>query len=430
MMSTSNKKSAKDFSGGLTRLGAASLGAALTVVSASYALAQTTPINAVTPQPNASISSSRERAHKMFQALTSVRVPIDDSRVIQMESLIASGDQRSAAAVATADPLFLDVMIRDLARKMSTHDESVRAPMSDFVATFIGVVRDSDTTSAKQLLTGNFTYRVDPNVATAQTIRSVELTDIIQSNNHYNDITAKNLSPSAILVKVSPQKAMMAGMPVDHPDPSGLLTARATAEAHGVAGTNRRRVEYAMREFMCVSMSDWADANGSDERVGQDVTRNPGGSVNLYLTTCKSCHSGMDGFRGAFAFSDFNNNAETYTAGQVVGKMTRNATEYPQGFRLTDNSLVNNAILPKNADQFGWRSSTTGVGIGAFGKMLADSRGFSRCMVRRAFKSVCRRSPLVGEESLVRSLADQFETDGYHMRHMFENVAIQQQCIQ
>lgn len=424
----------KLFKNGFYRLGAATLGAALTVVSATHALAQVTPITVVTPQTDATVPANRVRALRLFQAVTAVRVPIDDPRVIRMEALIAAGNERGAAAIASNDPLFLDVQIRDLARKMSTRDESVRAPMSDFVATFIGVVKESDTISAKQLLTGNFTYRVDPAIALAQGIRSAETADIIQSNNEYADITAKNLSPSAVIVKFGPQKAMMnvAGTAtvVDHPDPAGLLTARATAEAHGVAGTNRRRVEFAMREFMCVSMADWADANGSDERVGQDVTRNPGGSVNLYLTTCKSCHSGMDGFRGAFAYSDFTNNAETFTPGQVVGKMTRNATEYPQGFRLSDNSLVNNAILPKNADQFGWRTSTTGAGIGAFGKMLADSRGFSRCMVRRAFKSVCRRSPLTGEESLIRSLADQFETDGYHMRRMFENVAIQQQCIQ
>lgn len=414
---------------GLTRLGAASIGAALTVLSASQALAQVTPIPAVTPAPNATISPARQRAQKLFQAITAVRVPIDDARLVQMESLIAAKNERGAAAIATQDPLFLDVQIRDWARKSSTRDESVRAPMSDFVATIIGVVRDSDTTSAKQLLTGNFYYRVDPAIATTNTIRQDETKDIVQSNNHYNDLTARNLSPSAVLIKQSPQRAMMAGAVVDHPDPSGLITTRDFTEAHAIAGTNRRMVEYSMRQFMCVAMADWADANGSDERVAQDVTRTPSGSVNLYLTTCKACHSGMDGFRGAFGFLDFTNNAQTFST-NIVGKMLRNNTQYPQGYRMTDNSIINNAILPKNADQFGWRSSTTGVGIGAFGKMLADSRGFSRCMVKKAFNSVCRRSPLVSEESLVRSLADQFEADGYHLRHMWENVAIQQQCVQ
>lgn len=417
---------------GLTRMGLATIGAFAVVAASSQAFAQVTPIAATAPDPQGAISSERIRAQKLFQAITAVRVPIDDSRLVQMEGLIRAGNQRGAAAIATADPLFLDVQIRDLGRKMSTRDETVRAPLSDFVATLIGVVRDSDTVSAKQLLQGNFYYRVDPTIATANTIRQAEQADIVQSNNHYADLQARNLSPAAVLIQQSPQRAFQNNAVIDHPDAAGLITTRGFTEAHAVAGTNRRMVEYSFRQFMCVGMSDWADANGSDERVSQDVTRTPGGSVNTYLTTCKSCHSGMDGFRGAFAYLDFTNNAQSFTAGgnAVVGKMTRNATEYPQGFRLTDNSVVNFAVLGKNADQFGWRSSATGVGIAGFGKMLADSRGFSRCMVRRAFKSVCRRPPLVSEESLVRSLADQFETDGYHMRRMFENVAVQQQCVQ
>ncbi len=428
------KKSGGKSIAGFTALGVATLSigfsGVLNLMLAPEAQAQTTPIESAVPVPQGAISAERLRAHKLFQSITGVRVAIDDSRVVQMETMIKAGNTRSAISVATRDPLFLDVQIRDMARKMSTRDETVRAPMSDFVATMIGVVRDSDTTSAKELLTGNFYYRVDPTIATTANVRQAEQADIVQSNNHYADITTRNLSPAAVLVKQSPQRAMRGGAVIDHPDAAGLITSRAFVEAHAVAGTNRRMVEFTMRQFMCVGMSDWADANGSDERVAQDVTRTPSGSVNLYLTTCKSCHSGMDGFRGAFAYLDFTNNAATFTNNTVVGKMTRNATEYAQGYRMTDNSIQNFAILGKNADQFGWRSATTGNGIAAFGKMVADSRGFSRCMVRRAFTQVCRRKPLVSEETLVRSLADQFETDGYHMRRMFENVALQQQCVQ
>ena len=71
-----------------------------------------------------------------------------------------------------------------------------------------------------------------------------------------------------------------------------------------------------------------------------------------------------------------------------------------------------------------------GSGVGSLARMVADSRGFSRCMVRKAFQAVCRRSPLAAEENLVRSLADQFETDGYHMRRMYENVAVNPNCVQ
>ncbi len=431
-MKTSRKQARAGFTAGLTLLGAAVCSGALSILSTSEALAQATVYAATTPDVNGAISAERTRAARLFQGITGVRVPIDDARVVQMETLLKAGNARGAAQVATADPLFLDIQIRDLGRRMSTRDESNRAPMSDFVATLIGVVRDSDTTSAKELLTGNFYYRVAPQIATANNIPQVELTDIIRSNNHYagnNGLQARNLSPAAVLVKQSPQRIIAGGVAADHPDAAGLITTRGFTEAHMIAGTNRRMVEFGFRQFMCVKMEDWADANASDERVGQDVTRTPGGSTNVYLTTCKSCHSGMDGFRGAFAFLDFNNNAQTLGT-NVVGKMTRNAGEAPEGYRIFDNSIINNAILPKNADQFGWRSSNTGMGVAAFGKTLADSRGFSRCMVRRAFKTVCRRSPLASEETMVRSLADQFETDGYHMRRMFENVAIQQQCVQ
>jgi hypothetical protein len=396
------------------------------------AFAQSTPINSTTPAPDGEISAERLRAQKLFQAITAVRVPIDDSRLVQMEGLLRSGNPRAAVAVATQDPLFYDIQIRDLGRRMSTWEETIRAPMSDFVATLIGVVRDSDTTSAKELLTGNFFYRVNPAVIATlpanATIRQVELTDFLSSNNHYADLTARDLSPHAVLIRQSPQRAVQNGAAINHPDPAGLITSRSFVQAHAVAGTNRRMVEYAFRQFMCVDMNDWADANGSDERVSQDVTRTPSDSVNLYQTTCKSCHSGMDGFRGAFAYLDFTNNRPTFSA-NVVGKMTRNQTEFPQGYRITDNSIVNYAVGTKNMDQFGWRSGIYGTGIQDFGKMLADSRGFSRCMVKQAFRQICRRKPLVQEEHSIRSLADQFETDGYHMRRLFEVVALQPNCV-
>lgn len=409
----------------------------LSIVAASKANAQVTPIPAVSPDPNGAISAERTKAQKLFQALTAVRVPIDDARVVQMEALIRAGNLRGAAAIASKDPLFLDIQIRDTAREMSDRDESVRAPITDFVASFIGIVRDSDTTSAKEMLTGNFFYRVDPAIIATlpagATIRQNETADILTSNNHYADLVTRGLSPQAVLIRQTPQRistrANNVETAVNHPDPAGLISSRGFTGAHAIAGTNRRMVEYSFREFMCLPMSEYADASAPDDRVARDVTRTPSGSVNLYLTTCKACHGQMDGFRGAFAFLDFTNNGQRIGT-TVVAKMNRNQTQFPQGFVTTDNSVINYATLGKNVDQLGWRSALTANGMAGFGKMLADSRGFSRCMVERAFKRVCRRTPLSAETPLVRSLADQFETDGYHMRRMFENVAIQPQCVQ
>lgn len=409
------------------------LASPLVAYMASSAQAQTTPIPAVAPQPDTEISANRIKAQRLFQAITAVRVPIDDSRITQMESLIAAGNLKAAAAIATADPLFYDVQIRDIAKIMSTRDETVRAPMSDFVATFIGVVRDSDQRSAKELLTGNFYYRVDPAIIATlpanATVRQNELDDILRSNNHYADMVTRNLSPYKVLIAQSPQRAVQNNTAINHPNPAGLLTTRAFTEAHAIDGTNRRPIQEMMEEFMCVRMAEWSDPNAPDDRVSQDVTRTPGGSFNVYQSTCKACHTGMDAMRGAWAFTDFTGGAQTIVTG-VLGKMTRNSSEFPQGYRITNDSWVINSYYGKNQDQLGWRGTLQGNGLSSLASAVASSRGFSRCMVRKAFRAICRRNPLPTEESLVRSLADDFETDGYHARRMYENVAVNPACLQ
>jgi hypothetical protein len=299
----------------------------------------------------------------------------------------------------------------------------------------VGVVRDSDTTSAKALLTGNYFYKASAAAISTNAIRNSERADLISSNNHYTDIQTKGLSLYATLVKQSPQRAIAGGAVVDHPDGAGLLTTRGWAEAQGTAGTNRRFVEQTFRQFMCVTMQQWADASAPDERIGRDVTRTPGGDFNTFQTTCKACHGQMDGFRGAFAYVDFvtdgNNGMAQTISSTPVAKMNQKSTEYPNGYVTSDSQFVNFAKGKTNADQFGWSGSNYngGTGIAQFGQLIADSKGFSRCMVRRAFTAVCRRPPVAGEEAQIRDLADQFEVDSYHMRHMFENVASQPNCV-
>lgn len=387
----------------------------------------------VVPEPNQPITAERSRAHSLFRSLTGTLLPIDDPRLKEMETLLKAGQDRDAVKIATKDPLFYDIRIRDMARKMSARDESVRTPLNDFVATFVGVVRDSDSMSAKELLTGNFTYRADPALTTVngtQTVRQNVLTDIVQSNNHYADIQSRGFSLAAVLVKVPGQKINVGGTPTDIPDPAGLLTTRQFLAAHADAGTNRRLVEFTFREFMCQPMTSWADATAPDDRVGRDVSRTPAGSNEKYLTTCKACHGQMDGLRGAFARVDFINNQVTYNTGAIPlnGKMNRNSQEFPAGYVTTDTTWVNYATVGKNADQFGWRSASTGTGMGALGSLVANSQGFSRCMVRHAFTEVCKRSPAATDEGMIRAVAEQFESSGYHTRGLFEIVALRPEC--
>jgi hypothetical protein len=409
-------------------VGVKTLGLAAAIILVSLpAKAQMPVMSQAMPEPTETITPERDRAHSLFRNLTGTLIPIDDPRLKEMETYLKSGQDREAVKVATRDPLFIDIRVRDMARKMSVRDESVRAPLSDFVATFAGVVRDSDTTSAKELLTGNFTYRASATLATG--VRQTVLADIINSNNHYLDITTRGYSLHAVLVRVDGQQYNANNVATALPDPAGLLTTRGWMEAHAIAGTNRRLVEYAFQEFMCQPMTMWADATAPDDRVARDVPRSPAGSNEKYLTTCKACHGQMDGLRGAFARVDYVNNRIAYTPNAVPAKMNRNDQEFPAGFVTTDASWVNYATVGKNSDAFGWRSATTGTGMAAFGAMLANSRGFSRCMAKRVFTEICKKGPSpIEETSVIRTLADQFESSGYHMKGLFEIVALRPEC--
>ena len=287
-----------------------------------------------------SISPARARALVLFTGLTGVTIPIDDSRLLIMEPLIAAGNEADAVKIATADASFYNIRVADMFRKISTREENILAPLSDLVATGVGVVRDG--INAKELLTGNFTYQMDPALGytydssgNPQAIQGLppgaDGTDVINLaapkflnmmiyNDYYRFIESLNLSLFNVLTRVNGQLVLanrdvagngVQGNPVPNPDPAGMLSTRAWSLSTETAGTNRRAVEYSFREFMCTPMANMADASMPDDHVGRDVDRAPGGNVATYQTTCKACHNVMDGFRPAFAHFDFGGPIDT-----------------------------------------------------------------------------------------------------------------------
>lgn len=166
-----------------------------------------------------------------------------------------------------------------------------------------------------------------------------------------------------------------------------------------------------------------------------------------FLTSCKGCHTVMDGFRGAFAKWDFDGmgikhsavntrgGANNYTIATdtrgVVNKMNVNNNVFPSGYITTDDSFINNATRPLNAALFEWRSSTTsGNGVAAFGAMVANSRRFSQCMAKRVFKAVCRKDlDMAKNQAALKKWGDEFESSGYQMKKLFENIAVKPECL-
>lgn len=386
------------------------------------------------------LSATHLKAKKIYERLTGTKMPADSPALSQMATLIQQGDLVGAARVATQDANFYNITVKLMALPLSTREESLKTPFNDFAASFIGVTRDGR--DARELLTGNFYYR-----GSGANVRSNLNADILLSNNHYEDLELRRVDLSTNLVRVEGQVlATSATATAPNPDPAGVLTSRTFMGAHALMGTNRRLLEYTFREFMCVPLTNWADTSASDARIGRDIDRFPAGDHMKFQTSCKGCHTVMDGFRGAFAKWDFTGtgvlNSAVHQTGNgnfripadargVVNKMNQNNTIFPSGYVVVDNSFVNNATRPSNAEFFGWRGNAlSGTGTNQFGTVVANSRRFSQCMAKRVFETVCRRSidDSKDKAKLVK-WGDEFEASGYKLKSLFESIAVKTECL-
>ncbi|MEK2690675.1 hypothetical protein [Bdellovibrio sp. GT3] len=398
----------------------------------------------VKPVTGAADPSAMElKARKIYERLTGTKLPADSPIVSQMVALLNRGDVMGAAQIATADNNFLNITVKLMALKLSTRDETIKTELNDMVATFIGVTRDQ--TDARELLTGNIYY-----MGSGANVRSDMVADLLISNNHYMDLETQRVNLATNLVRRTGQQiATSATTSVANPDPAGVLTLRAFMGAHATAGTNRRLVEYTFREFMCVPLNDWADTGASDVRIGRDIDRFPGGDHMKFATSCKGCHTVMDGFRGAFAKWDFDalgiKHSDVNTRGGspaeyriaadtntgVVIKMNRNNSVFPSGYVTTNTSFVNNAIRTKNADFFEWRGDAlSGNGAAGFGRVVSNSRRFSQCMAKTVFETVCRKTlDPVNDKARLKEWGDEFEQNGYKLKALFERMATKTECL-
>ncbi|MBY0315930.1 MAG: hypothetical protein K2Q26_10445 [Bdellovibrionales bacterium] len=396
-------------------------------------------------ESSAALSSPVQQAVMLYQRLSGVTLSTDDSKITAMASDIKNRQYRRAAEKATDSKEFYSLTVRDMAAAMSTRDLSPAAPLSDFVATIIGVVRDE--LPATELLTGNYYYR-------ARGQAGVDDSDnaIINSNKHYLDLEARNLDYKNVLLKET-QRVFSPGSTTatNQPDPAGLMTTRAWMFAHANAGTNRRLIEYTFKVFMCSPIKEWANTTYPDSHVGREIGRFPNAD---YKSKCKGCHTAMDGMRPATAHFDFlitdaateqghikynatYNTDPTASGGtvavppderQVPSKFRRASETFPAGYAVKDDNWINYI----NPSQFGWEEGDgpmTGSGMNDFGKMISQARGYSQCWVKRVFNTVCKRELTAENQQLIDKLAASFEFGGYNLKDLFIDVSIRPECL-
>jgi hypothetical protein len=201
-------------------------------------------------------------------------------------------------------------------------------------------------------------------------------------------------------------------------------------------------------------MANAADAAGPEDVIGRDIDRNPGGSMAKFTTSCRACHTVMDGFRPAFAYMTFSNdflkhswlvpNSTANNANEdnstimrvhpdaplVSRKMNHNETTFPDGRIVKDDNWVNNANSGSNKAHFGW-TTVSGKGVSAFGKAIADSKAFPKCMAKHVFFSVCKREASSKDEDFINEVASEFSSAerDYNIKYLFERIVTDNSCL-
>ncbi len=315
-----------------------------------------------------------------------------------------------AATIATGASGFYNVTLKNMVIPWTNRDQTVFAPLNDYAATVIGMVRDNADFSTA--LSADILYTVNASGLPAPSA---------MNNDHYAAAESNGVDLMATLTKKT--QSQVYGLPAAAT--AGLMTTRGAASAFFINGTNRAMFRFTLMNHLCHDMEQVMDTTRPTDRVRQDVARSPGGDSRIFLNQCAGCHSGMDPMAQAFAYYNFDATAGqlVYTAGTVQAKYTINATNFPFGFVTPDDSWSNRWRAGPNAS-FGWGAGPgSGNGAASLGQELASSDMFAQCQVTKVFTAVCFRAPIsTADQATVATIKAQFKS-GYNLKQVFQQTA-------
>lgn len=318
----------------------------------------------------------------------------------------------AAANYAAKAAGFYNVTLKNMVIPWTNRDQTVFAPLNDYAATVIGMVRDD--VPFNTALSADVLY----------TVKGSSPAPSAASNDHYANAETSGIDLSTALT-ASTQTATY-GLPAEAV--AGLITTRGAASAFFINGTNRAMFRFTMINHMCHDMEQVMDTTRPSDRIRQDVARSPGGDSRIFMNQCAGCHSGMDPMAQAFAYYNYDATAGqmVYTANQVQPKYFINATNFPFGFVTPDNSWSNRWRAGPNAS-FGWDTASlpgSGVGAKSLGQELASSDRFAECQVTKVFQTVCFRAPTsAADMTTVATLKQSFKA-GYKLKQVFVQSAV------
>lgn len=337
-------------------------------------------------QPVKADALGRAQAKRMYDRLTGT--PPSPEVLDDLENYIAD---HGAAVTAlfiidnVDDPRshnFYSVTLKNFATPWTNRDQNVFAPLNDYTATVIGMVRDEK--DFRTVLWENILY---VGRTGSYSVANNDMYEALENNN-------ANLRTEL----VAAVQSSLNGLPPDAT--AGVITSRAAAQAFFIDGTNRAMFRFTLLNHLCRDMEQIMDITKPPDRIRQDVTRSPGGDSSVFLNNCIGCHSVMDSMAQAFAYYDFDetigaNGQLVYTPGQVQPKYLINAENFKPGYVTRDDSWENRMRLPGQNTLLGWSSALPGNGKGAksMARELAESDAFAQCQVEKVFRAMCFRSP-------------------------------------
>ena len=354
-------------------------------------------------------ANDRDKAKRIHDRIAGT--PPSAATLDQMEALVTQGRALEAADIATQAPAFYNVTLKNMAVPWTNRDQTVFAPLNDYTATVIGMVRDN--VPFNTALSGDILY----------TVNGVTPAASASANDHYEAAETQGVNLKQALVATTQSAAY--GTPTA--GTAGLITTRAASSAFFIAGTNRAMFRFTMINHMCRDMEQLADTTRPPDRIRQDVARSPGGDSRIFLNNCIGCHSGMDPMAQAFAYYNYDETAGklVYTPGTVQPKYFINSDNFKPGF-VTPNDNWENRWRHGQNSIYGWPSSSpTGSGAKSWGDEIANSDQFAQCQVEKVWKAVCFRAPTLNsaDRQAVGDIKASFKASGYKLKNVFAEVA-------
>ena len=358
------------------------------------------------------LAGNRERAKRMYDRLTGT--PPSPALLDDLETRVGSDPVQ--AALYILDPAsprssgFYNVTLKNFVTPWTNREQTVFAPLNDYTATIIGMVRDD--VPFNQVLSADILY----------TGSGVSPAYSATNNAHYQALEDQNVD-LRIALQQNVQSSLT-GLPAAAT--AGVITTRAAAEAFFVAGTNRAMFRFTLLNHLCRDMEQVQDTSRPPDRIRQDVSRSPGGDSRIFLNNCIGCHSGMDPMAQAFAYYQYDETQGriVYTDGQVQPKYLINSDNFKPGYVTPDDHWDNRWRAGPNTVLEWPATGGSGNGAKSLGQELASSGAFAQCQVEKVFRNVCFRVPSdITDRNEVERIVGVFKANGYSLKRVFAETA-------